>query len=56
MNLTPRYTDSHKYPHGYRMACDTDIGKTFERIRRQLVYADSAPCRLPYVSAYSRVK
>jgi hypothetical protein len=35
MYLTPKYTDSHRYTHGYRAACDTDIEKTFERIRRQ---------------------
>lgn len=33
--MKPRYTDMHKYPHGYKAACDTDIGRTFERIRRQ---------------------
>lgn len=31
----PRYTDSYRYSHGYKAACDTDIAKTFERIRRQ---------------------
>jgi hypothetical protein len=35
MNLTPRYTDSHKYPHGYHAACDTNIARTFARIRQQ---------------------
>jgi hypothetical protein len=34
MNLI-RYTDSHKYPHGYHAACDTNIAKTFERIRKE---------------------
>lgn len=33
--MRPRYTDAHKYPHGYKPACDTDVGKTFELIRRQ---------------------
>ena len=39
MILTPRYTDSHKYPHGYRVACDTDISKTFERARQMQAVA-----------------
>lgn len=33
--MNVRYTDSHKYPHGYRTACDTDIASTFARIRLQ---------------------
>jgi len=33
--VKPRYTDAQKYPHGYKPACETDIGRTFERIRRQ---------------------
>ena len=33
--MKPRYTDSHKYPHGYFTACDTDIRRTFARIRQQ---------------------
>jgi hypothetical protein len=40
MNLIPRYTDSHRYLHGYHTACDTNIAKTFERIRKEL--ADQA--------------
>lgn len=31
---TPKYTDN-RYPHGYRSSTDTDIRKTFERIRRE---------------------
>lgn len=34
-HVEPRYTDTHKYPHGYKPACDTNIGRTFERIRRE---------------------
>ncbi len=33
--MKPRYNDMKQYPHGYKAACDTDIGRTFERIRRQ---------------------
>lgn len=30
----PKYTDG-RYPHGYRKAVDTDIRKTFERLKRE---------------------
>ena len=33
--MKPHFTDTKKYPVPYRAACDTDISKTFERIRRQ---------------------
>jgi hypothetical protein len=42
--MEPRYTDTHKYPHGYRPACDTNIGRTFERIVRERM-ADHAQTR-----------
>lgn len=29
---TPRYTDLHKYPNGYKKAAETDMEKTFRRI------------------------
>ena len=31
----PRYTDAHRYPHGYRPAAATDIRETFSRIERE---------------------
>ena len=31
----PRYTDAHRYQHGYRPAAATDIRETFARIERQ---------------------
>lgn len=33
--MKPRYTDSARYPHGYKTAVDTDVRKTFERIRKE---------------------
>lgn len=30
---TPRFTDTHKYPHGYRPAARTNIRATFLRVR-----------------------
>lgn len=30
----PRYTDAHKYPHGYSRV--TDLAATFARVRREL--------------------
>lgn len=33
---TVRYTDSHKYPNGYRKAAATDVRATFRRIRERL--------------------
>ena len=32
---TPRFTDSHKYPNGYRKAAATDIRATFRRYRAE---------------------
>lgn len=32
---TIRYTDQHRYPHGYRKAAETDIQATFKRARQQ---------------------
>ena len=34
--MTPRYTDSWRYPHGYTPASATDIRRTFERIQATL--------------------
>jgi hypothetical protein len=31
----PRYTDTDRYPSGYVPAKDTDVSKTFKRIRQQ---------------------
>jgi hypothetical protein len=28
----PKYTDLHKYPHGYRTSNQTDIRETFARV------------------------
>lgn len=33
---TPRYTDGHKYPQGYRKAAATDVRLTFRRERERL--------------------
>jgi len=54
MNLIPRYTDSHKYPHGYHTACDTDIGKTFERIRKQQAEAAGLIANVAPIKPYLR--
>lgn len=32
----PRYTDGHRYPHGYTIHEATDVRKTFERVRREM--------------------
>jgi len=29
----PRFTDMHRWPNGYRRAAETDISKTFARVR-----------------------
>lgn len=34
--MKPKYTDAARYEHGYITAKDTDVRKTFARIRRQL--------------------
>ena len=44
--MKPRYTDSHKYPHGYFSARDTDIGRTFARIRLQRIENGTALPRM----------
>ena len=33
---TPRFTDGHKYPNGYRKAAATDVRLTFRRERERL--------------------
>ena len=33
---TPRFTDAHKYPHGYRSSARTNIRATFIRARAAL--------------------
>ena len=33
---SPRYTDAHKYPNGYRKAASTDVRATFRRERERL--------------------
>lgn len=30
---TPRYADLHRYPNGYRKSAETDVKRTFTRIR-----------------------
>ena len=30
---TPKYTDSHRYPFGYKRAAETNVSKTFARIK-----------------------
>jgi hypothetical protein len=35
MSKSPRYTDSARWPNGYRRAVETDIGKTFARVRAE---------------------
>jgi hypothetical protein len=32
---TPKYTDLHRYPNGYRKSTETDVTGTFRRIRRE---------------------
>lgn len=33
---TPRYTDSHKYPHGYVGSASTNVAATMKRKQREL--------------------
>lgn len=32
----PKFTDTHKLPHGYTTAAATDVRKTFARARKEL--------------------
>ena len=32
---TPRYTDMHRFPHGYRKSTSTDIEITFRRVKQE---------------------
>lgn len=34
--MKPKFTDLHKYPHGYTSAAATDITATLERARKRL--------------------
>ena len=29
----PRYTDTHRYPNGYKKAAETNVKETFNRVR-----------------------
>lgn len=31
----PRYTDQHRYPHGYKKAAETNVELTFKRVRQE---------------------
>ena len=33
--MKPKFTDQHKYPHGYRSAVNTNLQETFARIERE---------------------
>jgi hypothetical protein len=33
--VKPKFTDGHKYPHGYTPSGSTDVRRTFERVRRE---------------------
>ena len=33
--MKAKFTDSTRYPHGYKQAVETDIKATFRRIRRE---------------------
>ena len=32
----PKFTDQHRYPHGYKPARETDIRETFARAQEQI--------------------
>ena len=32
---TPRYTDTNRYPHGYRKSTNTDVEATFRRVKQE---------------------
>lgn len=32
----PKFTDTHKYPHGYDASHDTDISRVWARARKKL--------------------
>jgi hypothetical protein len=38
--LRPKFTDMHRYPHGYTHA--TDVSKTFARLRRETIKVEKA--------------
>jgi len=38
--VKPRFTDAHRYPHGYVPANKTDVAATHKRVRKQI--ADQA--------------
>lgn len=33
---TPKYTDLHRYPRGWKKAVDTNVAETLERAKREL--------------------
>ena len=40
--MKPKFTDSHKYPHGYKRAVETDVRLTIERARKRIELAKKA--------------
>ena len=32
---TPRYTDTHRYPNGYKKSAETNVQLTFRRVRAE---------------------
>ena len=39
---TPKFTDTHRWPNGYRRAAETDIRRTFARIRAKTTAEEAA--------------
>ena len=37
--MKPKFTDAHRFPHGYRKAIDTDVKQTIERARKRIELA-----------------
>jgi hypothetical protein len=40
--MKPKFTDAHRYPHGYVPQRDSDVRKTFARERRRLKALEDA--------------
>lgn len=48
--MRPRFTDKHRYPHGYRKADQTDVRATFARVReRQAAAVDEAKAKVTVI-------
>lgn len=51
---TPRFTDLHRFPHGYTHSKATDVAKTFARVRREMAKSQAEAAKKTNVKKLER--